>query len=114
MWGLLLDLGARITCPHGGQASPVPGNFRVLLNGTPALLASDSFPILGCPFQGPVPDSTGPQPCVQVVWSKPAARVLVDGLPVLVSTSIGECLSAEHVPQGQPVLSGVQPRVIAH
>jgi len=112
MSGLILDLGAAITCPHGGQAVPVTDNTRVLVNGMPALLVSDGFPIVGCPL-APRPHSTGPQPCLQTMWSAPAARVLVNGRPVLVSTSTGQCLSAEHIPQGPPTPSGVQPRVTA-
>jgi len=43
MSGLILDLGAAITCPHGGPLSPVTVNTRVLINGIPALLVSDGF-----------------------------------------------------------------------
>jgi hypothetical protein len=113
MSGLILDLGAVIICPHGGQASPVTDNNRVLVDGTPALLVSDSFPIVGCAFEAPRPHSTGLQPCLQTVWNAPAARVLVNGHPVLVSTSTGQCLSAEHSLQGPATASGVQPRVTA-
>jgi hypothetical protein len=114
MVGLILDLGAVITCPHGGRVSPVTVNSRVLLNGMPALLVSDSFPIADCPFETPIPDGDKPQPCTEVRWRSPAARVLVDGRPVLVATSAGQCLSAEHNLQGPPMPSGVQPRVTAH
>jgi len=113
MSGPILDLGATIACPHGGQASPVTDNTRVLVDGRPALLVSDRFPIVGCPFEAPIPDGTRPRPCIQAMWSAPAVRVLVNGRPVLVSTSTGQCLSAEHIPQGPPTLSDVQPRVIA-
>lgn len=113
MAGLILDLGAELTCPHGGQASPVTVNTEVLMNGMPALLVSDSFPIASCPFEAPLPDGAKPQPCTDISWSAPAARVLVNGRPVLLATSTGQCMSAEHIPQGPPMLTGGQPRVIA-
>ena len=113
MSGLILDLGAEITCPHGGHVSPVTVNTRVLVNAMPALLVSDGFPIAGCPFEAPMPDGARPQPCTEIVWNAPAARVLVNGRPVLVATSTGQCLSAEHHPQGPPIPRGVQQRVIA-
>jgi hypothetical protein len=77
MSGLILDLGAAITCPHGGQVSPVTDNTQVLVYGRRALLVSDSFPIVGCTFEAPRPHVTGPQPCLQTIWSAPAARVLI-------------------------------------
>ncbi len=113
MSGLVLDLGAAISCPPGGQVSPVTVNTRVLVDGMPALLVNDSFPIAGCPFEAPIPDGGKPRPCTEIMWSAPAARVLVNGRPVLVATSTGQCLSAEHHPQGPPMPSGIQPRVIA-
>ncbi len=113
MPGLMLDLGAAITCPHGGHVSPVTDIARVLVDGRPALLVGDSFPIVGCPFEVPTPGGTRPQPCIDTMWSAPAARVLVTGRPVLVATSTGECLSVERIPQGPALTSGVQTRVIA-
>jgi len=113
MSGLILDLGAEITCPHGGEVLPATASTRVVIDGMPVLQVSGSFPIAGCPLEAPIPDGTKPQPCTEVLWNAPAARVLASGHPVLVTTSTGQCLSAEHHPQGQPMLSGVQPRVIA-
>jgi hypothetical protein len=83
----------------------VTAHTRVLVDGTPALLVGDGFPVAGCPSE--------PQPCIDVVWSGPAGRVLVDGRPVLVAASTGLCLSVERVPQGPAVPSAVQQRVTA-
>ncbi len=113
MSGLILNVGAEVSCPHGGRVSPLTVNTRVLLGGTPALVVTDGFPIIGCPFEVPMPGGATPRPCVEVVWNAPAARVLVDGRPVLVASSTGQCLSAEHYPQGPPVQSRLQPRVTA-
>jgi hypothetical protein len=113
MPGLILDLGTQITCPHGGRASAITDNTRTLLDGMPALLVTDSFPIADCPFDGPAGDGAAPRPCTSAIWTAPAARVLVGGRPVLVSTSTGQCLSAGHAPRGAPTTSGIQPRVTA-
>jgi hypothetical protein len=43
----------------------------------------------------------------------PATRVLANGKPVMLQTSAGICQSAEQIPQGAPIVSVVQPRVIA-
>ena len=87
--------------------SPVTVNTGGLVDGLPALLVSDSFPIAGSPFEAPTPDGGKPQPCTEIMWSAPAARVLVNGRPVLVATSTGQCLSAEHDPHNPPMPSGV-------
>jgi hypothetical protein len=71
MVGLILDLGAVIICPHGGRVSPVTVNSRVLLNGMPALLVSDRFPIADCPFETPIPDGVKPQPCTESGGARP-------------------------------------------
>ena len=113
MAGLLLGSGAQMTCPHGGRASAVSVNTRVLASGVPVSLVGDNFPIANCPYEVPGPSGSTPQPCTEILWSAPAARVLVNGRPVLVTTSTGVCLSAEHIPAGPPLTAGVQPRVIA-
>lgn len=109
----ILHVGAVISCPHTGRVSPVTANTRVLVDGMPALLVGDTFPVAGCAFEVPTPSGDKLQPCTRIQWTGPAARVLVNGQPVLGTTSTGLCLSAENVPQGPPTASGVQPRVMA-
>ena len=90
MPGPVLTIAAAATCPHGGKVT-----------------------IAGCPFQIPIGTGTKPQPCVKVQYTVPATRVQVLGSPVVLSTSVGLCQSAEQIPQGAPIVSAVQPRVIA-
>jgi hypothetical protein len=87
----------------------------VLLNGQPAATATNVFTVAGCPFTIP---PGKPQPCVLVRWTMPAARVLILGQPALLQTppgpgvGAGMCFSPEQLPQGPPVVSAMQPRVI--
>jgi len=108
MGAAILDQACTIMCPHGGRATAIPGNSRVRVGGTFALLATDSFVIAGCPFT--VPPST-PSPCLTIRWSGPATGDSVSRTPVLLQTSVGLCLNASNVPQGTAVVSGVQTRV---
>ncbi|WP_217995211.1 hypothetical protein, partial [Methylogaea oryzae] len=68
------------------------------------------------PFQIPVGAGTKPQPCVTVKWLMPSTRFLVGGQPVALLPAPGAgpglCQSAEQIPQGPPMVSTVQTRVI--
>jgi hypothetical protein len=75
-----------------------------------AATIADQFVVIGCAFT--VPPSK-PQPCVRVQWTTPATRVLVNAQPVILQTSVGLCMSAEGIPAGPPILTTVQPRVVA-
>ncbi len=110
MAGFLYHVGASAICPHGGQVSVVSGNTRVLVNGLPVALVSDTFPIAGCVFTIPGPK---PQPCVLARFLVPATRVLINGQPALLQTSSGICQSAEQLPQGPPSIVATQTRVTA-
>ena len=110
MPGPLFHFGNTTTCPHGGQAVTVPSNVRVLVSGLPVATISDQTLVAGCVFTLPVPK---PSPCLRVQWAQPAVRVLVMGQPALLQTSIGLCLSPEQAPQGPPIVSVNQSRVIA-
>ena len=112
MPGPSLHVGASITCTHGATAQVVSSNTRVLVSGTPVATISDNFPVAGCPFQVPVGAGTKPQPCIRIQWLVPAARVLVNGQPPLMATSTGLCPSAEGIPNGPPVVTTTQTRVI--
>jgi uncharacterized Zn-binding protein involved in type VI secretion len=109
MPGPLFHVGNTTLCPHGGQAQTISSNSRVLVNGMPVATISDTTLVAGCPFTVP----TGkPQPCVKVQWLVPATRVVVNGQPALLQTSTGLCLSPEQIPQGPPMVTVNQTRVI--
>ncbi|MGI8806769.1 MAG: hypothetical protein ACR2KK_02735 [Acidimicrobiales bacterium] len=109
MPGPILDAGATITCPHGGQVQVVPRAVRVSLGGNPPLLVDDVSTVAGCAFNV----SGAPSPCLRVQWTMPATRVKAQGSPVLLSSSIGLCVNAGGAPQGPATLLGYQTKVLA-
>lgn len=110
MPGFLFHVGASAMCPHGGQVSVVSSNTRVVVNGTPVATLGDQFMVAGCAFSVPGPK---PQPCIKVQWLVAATRVLVNGQPAILQTSVGLCQSAEQIPQGPPTVISTQTRVVA-
>lgn len=117
MPGLLLHVGAVMQCTHGVPATIPPAQARVLVTGQPVATMPGIITVAGCPFQIPVGPGTKPQPCVRVQWTMPSVRVLVMGQPALLQPAPGPgpgiCLSVEQIPAGPPIVSTVQPRVIA-
>jgi hypothetical protein len=117
MPGLLLHATAGCQCTHAAPATIVPAQARVMVSGQPVATMPSQITVSGCPFQVPIPAGTKPQPCLTVKWSMPSARVLVGGAPAMLLPAPGPgpalCQSAEQIPQGPPVLSAVQARVIA-
>lgn len=109
MGGFVLDAGATITCPHGGQASVVTRSTRVTLGGKAPLLVDDVATIAGCSFNV----SGAPSPCMRLQWSMPATRAKVESSPVLLSSSVALCLNAAGAPQGTALVTGFQTRVQA-
>ena len=96
-------------CPHGGQVQAVPSQSKVLLDGQPALLSSDTFTVAGCSFMM----GTVPSPCMTVTWSAPATKVQINNQQPLLQTSVGLCNSAAGAPQGTVIVSGAQTKVMA-
>jgi len=107
MPGKQLTISSTILCPHGGQAILVTGNVRVSADRARVLLESDRHTIVGCPF------TIGPKysPCVRIEWSAGAAKATMDGTPVLVQSSIGQCINAEGAPQGVAIIVNQQIKV---
>jgi hypothetical protein len=111
MPGYVLNSNTIATCPHGGQVNFTPSQTKVSVNSAPALLVSDLATVAGCAFViGVVPS-----PCLTVQWIPVTAalRVAVQGTPVLLSTTVGLCLSGASAPQGPVVLTSYQQRVQA-
>src|SRR5215471_14248648 len=100
----LIQMGATVMCAHGGQATPVTPNPRVLLSGQPSLLISGQWVVAGCPLvPPPLP------PCVTGQWLVGTVRVLSNGQPLVAQSGSGITL-----PNGTPMIPvTMQPRVSA-
>ncbi len=103
----LVHVGAVIMCPHGGQATIIPSQTRVLVSGQPVATLADQVLVAGCAFNV----LGAPSPCVRVQWLTPATRVLVQGAPAILQSSSGLALNPTQAPQGPPVIVMTQPRV---
>lgn len=109
MPGLLLHVGGITNCFHQmGMITVSPMSPRVMLNGQVALTMSDLHTVAGCLFTV----GTKPQPCV-TVRVEPATRVSIGGRPAALLTPAALCLSAEQIPQGIPISTATQKRVVA-
>lgn len=118
MPGFVLHSNFGMQCTHQIPCMTSPIQQRVLVNGQPVAIATNIIQVSpGCPFQVPVVAGTKPQPCVTVKWANLSTRVLVGGQPVLLQpptgSGAGVCQSAEQIPQGPPLVTAVQTRVIA-
>lgn len=100
-------------CPHGGSAILTTANSKIMVDNTPALLESDVHSVAGCPFQIPVGPGTKPSPCIKIEWSAGATKLQVNGVGVLVKSSIGKCSSPEGAMQGMANIVNTQMKVSA-
>jgi uncharacterized Zn-binding protein involved in type VI secretion len=85
----------------------ISANTRVLVSGMPVATMGDQYLVAGCAFTIPPP-----QPCLRVQWLVPAMRVLVNGQPAILQSSVGLCLGPTQAPQGPPTIIATQPRVV--
>lgn len=111
MAGQTLTTTSTLLCPHGGQVQISSGNTAAMAGGAPLALATDTFTVSGCPFQIPAPSGTVPSPCVTVQWVVTDVRTRVNGLPTLSTASVGLCLAATMVPQGNVVIVTADPKI---
>jgi len=91
-------------CPHGGQLQLATSNTLAQVDGSPMLLETDVHPIVGCPFTVGVKY----QPCVTARWQAGATQTKINGVPVLLQSSVGLCYSAEQAPQGVAIVVQTQ------
>lgn len=116
MPGFLLHVNAGMQCTHAAPAMISPSQPRVLVSGQPVATMASKIGVAGCLFQLPTPVGPKPQPCVTVKWLMPSTRFLIGGQPAALLPSPGSgpgiCQSVEQIPQGPPVISAVQMRVI--
>ena len=105
MPGFILHQGATVKCAHGGQALPTVPNPRVQVDGFSVVMRSSPHVVVGCPFVPP----GGNGPCVTAQWVVGATRVVADGVPILLQSSLAIC-----APTGTPLaIVSTQTRVSA-
>jgi hypothetical protein len=109
MPGALVTVSSQIFCSHAsGQCTPSTQNTKVLAGGQPVLTISDQYLVAGCLFTLP---NGKPQPCVRILWTQGATKVLVNGKPALLVSSTGTCWSGDQIPAGPPTVTAAQSKV---
>lgn len=76
----ILDVSSKVTCAHGGEATPTAVSSRVTVAGRATVTVAEEYLVSGCPF---VP------PCVTGRWVTGAKRVTSDGRAVAVMGATG-------------------------
>ncbi len=109
MMPAIVTIDNQVQCPHGGMAVLTTSNTLFTVDGSPALLETDTPVIAGCVFN----ISGVPSPCVLIEWSGAAESLTVGGAGVVLETSIGLCCSAAGAPQGPAIINDSTPDVEA-
>lgn len=86
MGALIVHQGATVTCIHQGMAQPTIVSPRVRVSGQSVITQATPFLITVCALS-----STSTPPCATAQWIKGAARVLVNGMPVITRSSQALC-----------------------
>ncbi len=103
--GFVLTKGSVILCPHGGMVTHAPASFSgEFINGELPLLLNDIYTVAGCPNIS----GGGASPCMRVIWTTASTSYFIGGVPVLIHTSVGLCLSASGAPQGPAIIASFQ------
>jgi len=110
MSGKTITVNTTMQCPHGGQVQLLTTNNKVKADNGFIGTMSDTYTILGCPFQIPGTPPI-PSPCIKVQWIKPDLRCKVKGSAIISNTSVGLCLAATQLPQGPVSVVNVQTKV---
>ena len=103
----LLTVSSVMMCPHGGQVQAVSSNARAKAARDFLLRPSDTFTIIGCPFN----IAGAPHPCVQAQWVMPDLQSKAAGDFTLNEASVGLCLAADMAPQGTVLIQWAQAKV---
>jgi hypothetical protein len=99
----LLTMTTPVFCQHGGKGQAVPTSEpRVLIEGQPVVVLSNSYAINGCPLE-----VVGSPFCALAQWIIGAVRVMANGVPVLLANSQAVCLPTRTSVQIAPLPSRV-------
>lgn len=98
--GNVINATSALACPHGGPIVTAATSSAVRVDGQAVRTERDSFAVQGCPHSV----DAKPDPCLTVRWSPPRGSVRVDGDPVLLDSTDGQCFGADLLPRGNPVV----------
>ena len=97
----LVQVGSIVTCNHGGTGALIPSQTKAIIAGVPICTIKDLPAIVGC---------KNSKPCTKVVsWAGFADKTVIDGVPVLLSSSI-----ATTDGPGTGTITGFQAKVSAY
>jgi hypothetical protein len=105
----VLTTASKLMCPHGGQVTIV-STSTITIQGAQVATIADQFLIAGCAFTVP---PGKPQPCVRIQWMSGAVKLTIGGVPAVLATSPGICMSVDQIPGGPPIVMFTQPVVVA-
>lgn len=95
MGGLILHLGASVTCSHGGPAVPTVPYSRVTLQGHPVVTVAAPYEIAHCNLPAPAEALR----CTGGQWLQGSTRVFAGGRALVLDSSPSMC-----VPNGAALL----------
>ncbi len=78
--------GSVVECPHKGSAMPTMKSTRVKIDGKAVIPQGGAWSVSGCTY----PPNSGP-PDTTIAFTTGSTRVKVEGQPVLLATSQGQC-----------------------
>lgn len=107
MAGRALTDQSTLMCPHGGTVNVSAVN-SCSIDGAKVLAQTDVSTVSGCSFQLPTAPSPTPSPCVIVVWSSAENADVINGIPALSDSSVGQCYAATGLVQGTVQVSNTQ------
>jgi hypothetical protein len=101
--GAVVSQASALLCSHGGAATALAPNLRVMVAGAAVVTVGSPYAIAGCSL---APSGVF---CTTGAWTVGATRVTVMGMPVAVQAGVSVCAAP-----GTPFVPvAVQPRVVA-
>jgi hypothetical protein len=110
MPGPLIQIGATLMCPHGGQITITPSGPSPTIDGMPVATIAAVGVVAGCANIGP-----NLKPCTTVTWTAGTTQVTMNGVPALLPTSpaVFDCIPPVAGAPAIVVPPTVQPHAMA-
>lgn len=101
MPAFILTRRSIILCPHGGMVMHTPTTvvtYRVA--GDIPMLQTDLYHVVACPNPN--------YRCGRVMWATASKKLILNGVPALLNTSVGLCQTSSGMPLGPAMIMSYQ------